>query len=590
MNKSKFILIFILISTFYGCGKTRSVFEKRYVATVIPAYTLEDYIRELDSSDSDIRYLAVANIMELEGNDAAAMKIKKLLYDPSSKVRAIAAYALSGVDKKIKIEDTLIDLCKDASSVVREEAVHALGRRYPSSVNAGKAILNAISDPNLIVRLTAYGGVIGFLEKAENKENIVKTLIQKLEGNTSLPEKLMIISLLGYVKHELAEEKIVELLQSPDKRILNASIESLGNLESSLASIKVAALLENEKADKEIIFDALGRMKAENCLDKIYPFLQSKDAELRRKAVSVLSDIESKDALPELKKRFNVLYGELAGLLDSTKILDFVESGDEIILLAKTISDLEKKGKKIKGYLESDNNYERLCGLFKIINYNEPFDRILMEDNEKGKMIFKMIEKLEKDEDPVIKMFACLALGNSVDERVPVILEQNWSSPVFGVSWSSMSAISTYIKNTKDMEVLKRAYETKETYEVSIFSDEDKGYIMRDMLEDAVVKYENLNITLKRLKKEMNDVDDLATSIMAAFHLAKKKDIAAFPVLTGFLKHEKREYRIYAVQGLEYFKEKSLDVLTLALKEEDDKFVKDYISSSIENIKGNSKK
>ena len=91
-----------------ACEQTgeEGVFERRYALTEIPGFDYEDHLALLDHQDANIRYLAVANLLQADLLDKPdedsepnaeyeklRAKLRALMDDPAAKVRAIAAYA-----------------------------------------------------------------------------------------------------------------------------------------------------------------------------------------------------------------------------------------------------------------------------------------------------------------------------------------------------------------------------------------------------------------------------------------------------------------------------------------------------------------
>ena len=84
----------------------QDVFERRYALAKIPGFGVEDHVALLDHEDANVRYLAMANLLQMgalerrgedededEGLRDLLTKARGLLKVPAAKVRAIAAYA-----------------------------------------------------------------------------------------------------------------------------------------------------------------------------------------------------------------------------------------------------------------------------------------------------------------------------------------------------------------------------------------------------------------------------------------------------------------------------------------------------------------
>ncbi|MBD2577968.1 HEAT repeat domain-containing protein [Oscillatoria sp. FACHB-1406] len=183
---------------------------------------LEEIARQLESSDSRDRLLALAALQTVPARDAVPL-IQKVLYDEMLPVRSMAIFAL-GVKHTEECYPLLIKLLEtDPDYGIRAEAAGALG--YLGDIRAFEPLARAFyEDTQWLVRFSAAVS-LGNLQDSRAKQ----LLLQALESKEILLQQAA-ISAIGEIGAIDAVEAILRFAASEDWLIRQRLAEALGNL------------------------------------------------------------------------------------------------------------------------------------------------------------------------------------------------------------------------------------------------------------------------------------------------------------------------------------------------------------------------
>lgn len=183
---------------------------------------LEEIARQLESSNSRDRLLALAALQTVPASDAVPL-IQKVLYDEMLPVRSMAIFAL-GVKHTEECYPLLVKLLEnDPDYGIRAEAAGALG--YLGDIRAFEPLARAFyEDTQWLVRFSA-AVALGNLQDPRAKQ----LLLQALDSEEILLQQAA-ISAIGEIGAIEAVDAILRFAGSEDWLMRQRLAEALGNL------------------------------------------------------------------------------------------------------------------------------------------------------------------------------------------------------------------------------------------------------------------------------------------------------------------------------------------------------------------------
>lgn len=563
-------ICFLLLITLTGCGEV-SVFEKRYVRIEIPGYAEKDYIHLLDSPDPELRYNAIANLIEMNAFESEKLpeitelhqKIKSLLTDASPKVRSIAAFSIKSIGAD-SFERALIKLTNDPSDAVRLEAISTLGQKYTESPEAAKAILAHLDDKSILVRLQAIESLANCRKSALRSE-IVKKLLSKLPKTNQI-EQLKIIETLGLIgESKEVDLVLLEMLNSNEDAVITTTIEALGRLKVASAIKMFPDLLHRGLGKKEAIVNALSSIGTPEAMQLLIKLLDIEDQEVQIAAIEAIGRSQGDQGLKELVKKFSEEEQKIIKEVDSVKWVDWDSYPKLVVLMEAIEQKILIAGDKFKEppiirFLESENDYEKMIGLV-LLTEGKPYDRVVIQPRNEGQNIFPYLERLANNPSPFIRALCLHALGNISDSRALPILENAIENSPFGIRYTTIQALGNYVDNTSNYAPLRRLYEKKEKFIPRTYTKGDKDFLIRQLIETTIANSECKYLTHQRRVSELASPSN-PTRLIAALRLAEENDDVAMPVLLIFLEKGIMDEQQAALSGLEKFSSASTDVIS----------------------------
>ena len=542
-----------------GCREA-SVFEKRYVRIEIPGYTERDYMRLLESKNPDLRYLALANLLEMDAfkskelleTTALPQKLQGLLADASPKVRAIAAFSIRSLEPG-DFETALSKLLEDESDAVRLEALATLGKRCSSSTETAHILLGRLEDKSTLVRLQAIE-VLSECRKSTGRSEIVKWLLAKLPDSDRI-EQLKAINTLGVIGQiEEVEPTLLALIQSDDEAVLTVAAEALGRQGSVSAVEFLLNAIREKRGNAEIMVEALRSIGTPEAMQALSQLLSVDRQELRVAVIKAIGEAEGDVGFEELLKRFSQEELRIREEVDSVKWADASSYIEFAALLeaikSKKFGGLDKFAEPpVTELLASEKIYEQMLGL-SLLTEGKPYDRIVVGLGQEKHDLFPQLERLSKSPSPLVRILALQALGNTIDNRALPILEANIDAPAFGIRHAAIEALGTYVQNTGDYSPLRWLYEMRGRFVPDNYSEDDGNFVIRRSIEKMIAGEERNELTRKRRVLELTS-DSAPTRLLVAFELADNKDNAGLPTLLQFLETGSVPEKQFAVKGIE---------------------------------------
>jgi HEAT repeat protein len=215
--------------------------------------SLEEIARQLESSNSRDRLLALASLRKFPPADAVPL-IKKVLYDEMLPVRSMAIFAL-GVKPTEECYPILIELLEtDPDYGIRADAAGALG--YLGDIRAFEPLARAFyEDTQWLVRFSAAVS-LGNLRDLRAKE----VLLDALESNELVVQQAA-VSALGEIKAVDTVDTILRFAASDDWLMRQRLAEALGHLATPKSRSALQFLAKDSNAQvREAATFALERL------------------------------------------------------------------------------------------------------------------------------------------------------------------------------------------------------------------------------------------------------------------------------------------------------------------------------------------
>jgi HEAT repeat protein/tRNA A-37 threonylcarbamoyl transferase component Bud32 len=279
-----------------------------HIISVLSRFNRADVARALEAQLSDShKIVRQAALIALGGMDGVrdVERISKLLMDPDLEVQNRAVDLLV----KSRHPDTmkyLIDVLKDESEYARRSAVEVLNEiADPSTI---RYLLMAIEDDDWWVRsrasdaLATIGGVKvmdAVLELIRDKnENIRRSAIE----------------ILNQTKDERAVRHLIEAVRDDDWWVRERAADALGEIGDSEAVPALLTMLDGDARSVPAAIRALGRLGGEAVAEKVITLLERPEKEIRVEAVHALSRLADRSMATHIKLKLQPL---LAGSDDT---------------------------------------------------------------------------------------------------------------------------------------------------------------------------------------------------------------------------------------------------------------------------------
>lgn len=239
--------------------------ELRQRWLVLPVETRRFWVRDMHS-------LSEAN---LQSNFSRALRVA--LDDPDEEVRAIAITALWEDESTELLTRYLQMLRYDASSVVREAAVVALGHF------CYRASTDDLDD--------------------DLADQIRETLIDLLESTEPLPIKTRALEAVAFYSEDPeVEAYIVDAYESGNDEYRRSAIAAMGRNLADRWLEPVLEALDDEEAEIRLEgVRAAGEFGAEQAIDRLEPLIDDDDDEVRRATIDALESIGGSRAIQVLR-------------------------------------------------------------------------------------------------------------------------------------------------------------------------------------------------------------------------------------------------------------------------------------------------
>lgn len=225
---------------------------------------------------------AALKALGARGDKINVGKVAALLTDPDIDVQGKAVDVLINARHPDTIK-YLVDALKDESEYARRAAVEVLNEL--GDENSVEDLLTAIRDDDWWVRSRAGDAL------AEIGGPVVVDSVVKLIANKDEEIRRTAIEILNATKSDRAEDHLIKATDDEDWWVRERAVDALAKIGSRKALPKIEAMLgKNPKMDVALV-RALGAVGNETHINKILPMLQRPERELQIEAIKAISHL-----------------------------------------------------------------------------------------------------------------------------------------------------------------------------------------------------------------------------------------------------------------------------------------------------------
>ncbi len=236
---------------------------------------------QLGDSNKLVRSAALDALANREGH-VLIERVAKLLHDPDLEVQSKA------VDVLIKINDPntiklLVPALKDESEYTRRAAVEVLNEVCnPESV---KDLLDAIKDDDWWVRARAGDALadIGGPKVISSVLELVKDKDEEIRRTA--------IEILNVAQDETAVDTLIKATDDQDWWVRERAVDALAQIGNKKALPKLVDMLGKNAKTDTVVVRALGKLGDATLINKIVPMLNRPEREIQVEAIKALSHL-----------------------------------------------------------------------------------------------------------------------------------------------------------------------------------------------------------------------------------------------------------------------------------------------------------
>jgi len=250
--------------------------------------SVSSLLDQIQSSDSASRLLAIKRLGMIYNDDSIIDPLLALLLDKEPKIREAAILSLSTQSHATKIIKPIINTLTDEDTSVQLAAIKALSEFR--SILATKPLVKILSDPSDDVRAAAVLA-LGLIED----KNALFPLIDALEDN-SIPVKLNALAALAQLGDPRGIDPIVEIIENEKdigvRQMAILSLGPLGQLDIRIIPPLVKLLDSPDPRLRQCTIVSLGRTKSPEIVEPLIKVINDEDPFVRRACATALSEIK----------------------------------------------------------------------------------------------------------------------------------------------------------------------------------------------------------------------------------------------------------------------------------------------------------
>jgi serine/threonine-protein kinase len=247
---------------------------------------------QLGDSNKLVRSAALSALAERDGKVNIA-KVAKLLHDPDLDVQGKA------VDVMVKINHPetirfLVPALKDESEYTRRAAVEVLNEI--GNADSVKDLLEAIKDDDWWVRARAGDALaeIGGPRVVDSVLHLIKDKDEDIRRTA--------IEILNATKDERAVDELMKATDDTDWWVRERAVDALSQIGSSKAVPKLLRMLGKNPKTDTVVIRALGKLGNHEIVDKLVPLLQRPEREIQVEAIKAISHLADQKRADTIRK------------------------------------------------------------------------------------------------------------------------------------------------------------------------------------------------------------------------------------------------------------------------------------------------
>ena len=247
---------------------------------------------QLGDGNKQVRSAALGALAQ-RGGGVDIAKVAKLLLDPDLDVQNKAVDVLVKLNHPETIK-YLVPALKDESEYTRRAAVEVLNEI--GNVNAVKDLLEAIKDDDWWVRARA-GDALAEIGGPKVVDSVLKLIRDKDEDI-----RRTAIEILNATKDERAVDELLKATDDSDWWVRERAVDALSQIGSSKAVPKLVSMLGKNPKTDTVVVRALGKLGNHEIVDKIVPLLQRPEREIQVEAIKAISHLADEKRAETVRK------------------------------------------------------------------------------------------------------------------------------------------------------------------------------------------------------------------------------------------------------------------------------------------------
>jgi serine/threonine-protein kinase len=247
---------------------------------------------QLNDTNKLVRSAALTALANRGGNINIA-KVSKLLHDPDLDVQSKA------VDVMVKLNhpDTiqyLVPALKDESEYTRRAAVEVLNEI--GNADSVKDLLDAIKDDDWWVRARA-GDALAEIGGPRVVDSVLQLIKDKDEDI-----RRTAIEILNATKDERAVDELLKATDDTDWWVRERAVDALSQIGSSKAVPRLVRMLGKNPKTDTVVIRALGKLGNHEIVEKLLPLLQRPEREVQVEAIKAIAHLADQKQADTIRK------------------------------------------------------------------------------------------------------------------------------------------------------------------------------------------------------------------------------------------------------------------------------------------------
>src|SRR5690606_18550945 len=247
---------------------------------------------QLGDTNKLVRSAALTALAE-RGGSVNIAKVSKLLHDPDLDVQNKAVDVMVRINHPETIR-FLVPALKDESEYTRRAAVEVLNEI--GNADSVKDLLDAIKDDDWWVRARA-GDALAEIGGPRVVDSVLQLIRDKDEDI-----RRTAIEILNSTKDERAVDELMKATDDTDWWVRERAVDALSHIGSAKAVPKLLGMLGKNPKTDTVVIRALGKLGNHEIVDKLVPLLQRPEREVQVEAIKAISHLADQKRADTIRK------------------------------------------------------------------------------------------------------------------------------------------------------------------------------------------------------------------------------------------------------------------------------------------------